>query len=67
METIPAIVNLVPTILSPSVKEFTIQSIITKDSPQTKTKIPTLKNTLNKVNYVFVDNYFHFYYCLSLI
>ena len=59
METIPAIVNLVPTILSPSVKECTIQSIITKDTPQTKTKIPTVKNTLNKANSVFVDILFH--------
>ncbi len=59
METIPAIVNLVPTILSPSVKECTIQSIITKDTPQTKTKIPTVKNTLNKGNSFFVDILFH--------
>ena len=59
METIPAIVNLVPTILSPSVKECTIQSIITKDTPQTKTKTPTVKNTLNKGNSFFVDILFH--------
>ena len=59
METIQAIVNLVPTILSPSVKECTIQSIITKDTPQTKTKTPTVKNTLNKGNSFFVDILFH--------
>ena len=59
METIPAIVNLVPTILSPSVKECTTKYIITKDTPQTKTKIPTVKNTLNKGNSFFVDILFH--------
>ena len=59
METIPAIVNLVPTILSPSVKECTIQSIIIKVTPQTKTKTPTVKNTLNKGNSFFVDILFH--------
>ena len=59
METIPAIVNLLPTILRPSVKECTIQSTITKDKPQTKTIIPTVKKTLNKGNSFFVDILFH--------
>jgi len=62
METIPAIVNLMPTTLRPSVKECTIQSIITKVTPQTKTKIPTVKNTLNKGKSFFVDILFHHYY-----
>ncbi len=59
METIPAIVNLMPISLRPSVKECTIQSIITKVTPKTKTKIPTVKNTLNKGNSFFVDILFH--------
>jgi len=59
MEIIPAIVNLVPTDLRPSVKECTIQSIIIKDTPKIKTKIPTVKNTLNSGNSFFVDILFH--------
>ncbi len=55
MVIVPAIVNLMPTNLRPSVKECTIQSIITKDTPKTKTKTPTVKNTLNKGNSFFVD------------
>ncbi len=47
IDTIPATTNLYPISLSPSVNDFTIRSIKINASPNIKTSIPTVKNTLN--------------------
>ncbi|MBA3749919.1 MAG: hypothetical protein H0X03_03330 [Nitrosopumilus sp.] len=62
IEIIPAIVNLVPISLRPSVNECTIKSIIINDAPAIRTIIPIVKNTLNNGNSLFVDISFHHNY-----
>jgi hypothetical protein len=59
IETVPAIINLIPNDFRPSVNECTSKSITIKNIPTIITIIPTLKNTLNNDDSLSVDILFH--------